>query len=56
LQLTDQAFNEEVSLRLKFEEKVNALFTSYEEIRHKYEKLLSDLRLKGEEEIVTRQM
>jgi hypothetical protein len=45
-----------VSLRLKFEEKVNAVFTSYEEIKHKYDRLLGDLRLRGEEEVVTRQM
>ena len=56
MHLTDQAFNDEVSLRLKFEEKVNAFFTSYEEIKHKYEKLLSELRLRGEEDIATRQM
>ncbi len=47
LHLTDQAFNDEVSLRLKFEEKVNAIFTSYEEIRNKYDRLLGDLRLRG---------
>lgn len=45
-----------MSLRLKFEEKVNAVFTSYEEIKHKYDRLLGDLRLRGEEEVVTRQM
>jgi hypothetical protein len=56
LHLTDQAFNDEVSLRLKFEEKVNAVFTSYEEIRHKYERLLADLRLKGEEEVANRKI
>jgi hypothetical protein len=43
LTLTDQAFNDEVNLRLKFEEKVNGVYNSYEEIREKYEKLLHDL-------------
>jgi hypothetical protein len=56
LNLTDQAFNEEVALRLKFEEKVNAVFTSYEEIRIKYDRLLADLRLKGEDEIASKQV
>jgi chromosome segregation ATPase len=56
LHLTDQAFNEEVNLRLKFEEKVNAVFTSYEEIKMKYDKLIMDLQLKGEEELSTRQI
>ena len=56
LNLTDQAFNDEVNLRLKFEEKVNAVFTSYEEIRNKYERLLDDLRAKGEEEVYSRQI
>jgi hypothetical protein len=30
LQLTDQAFNDEVNVRLMFEEKVNAIFSSYD--------------------------
>lgn len=30
LQLTDQAFNDEVNIRLKFEEKVNQMFSSYD--------------------------
>lgn len=30
LDLTDTAFNDEVNLRLKFEEKINAIYTSYE--------------------------
>lgn len=48
LQLTDEAFNNEVQLRLKFEEKVNSLFVSYDEIKVKYDNLLGELKVKNE--------
>ena len=38
-------------MRLKFEEKVNSMFTAYEEIRIKYEKLVESLNIKNGEEI-----
>jgi hypothetical protein len=46
--LTDEAFNNEVQLRLKFEEKVNSLFVSYDEIKVKYDNLLGELKVKNE--------
>lgn len=45
LQLTDQAFNDEVHTRLKFEEKVNQMFGSYEELKEKYDMVLEEFRL-----------
>jgi hypothetical protein len=46
LYLTDQAFNDEVNTRLKFEEKVNEMFGSYDELRSKYTNLLGEFRSK----------
>jgi len=37
-----------VQLRLKFEEKVNSLFVSYDEIKVKYDNLLGELKVKNE--------
>jgi hypothetical protein len=44
--LTDKAFNEEVSLRLKFEEKINAIYTTYEELKRKYLSITEDVEIK----------
>ena len=43
--MTDQAFNDEVHTRLKFEEKINQMFGSYEELKEKYDMVLEDFRL-----------
>jgi hypothetical protein len=43
-------------LRLKFEEKVNAVFASYEEIRLKYDSMLLELALKGDEGLSSKQV
>ena len=51
LQLTDCAFNDEVHIRLKFEEKVNQMFGSYEELREKYDMVLEQFRLNKDIEL-----
>jgi hypothetical protein len=39
----ERNFNDEVHLRLKFEEKINQVYTSYEELKEKYECLRQEL-------------
>ena len=51
LQMTDCAFNDEVHIRLKFEEKVNQMFGSYEELKEKYDMVLEQFRLNKDEEM-----
>jgi hypothetical protein len=33
LEIYEETFNEEVSLRLKFEEKINQVYSSYDELK-----------------------
>lgn len=47
LELTELSFNEEVSLRLKFEEKINSVFRSYNEVKEKYLNLRADFEIKN---------
>ena len=42
----EQAFNEEVSLRLKFENKINEIHGVHRELTNKHEKLYDDLKVK----------
>jgi hypothetical protein len=43
-------------LRLKFEEKVNAVYACYEEIKLKYDSLLLELTLRGDEGLSSKQL
>lgn len=48
LVLYEETFNEEVALRLKFEEKINQVYTSYDELKEKYEAVRGELSNKAE--------
>ena len=43
LQLYQKSFEEEVELRLKFEEKINQTYSSYEELKIKYDTMKQEL-------------
>jgi hypothetical protein len=47
-ELTDEAFNDEVALRLRFEEKINSINTAYNELKTKYSRLVEDLKVHRE--------
>jgi chromosome segregation ATPase len=44
--LYEESFNEEVFLRLKFEEKINQVYSSYDELKEKFESLRQELAYK----------
>ena len=46
--MTDEAFNDEVALRLRFEEKINSINTAYGELKTKYARLVEDLKVHRE--------
>ena len=48
LVLYEETINEEVALRLKFEEKINQVYTSYDELKEKFEAVRGELAGKGE--------
>lgn len=47
-ELTDEAFNDEVALRLRFEEKINAINTAYGQLKMKYARLVEDIKVHRE--------
>lgn len=47
LQMYEISFNEEVALRLKFQEKINIAYTCYEELKDKYEALRQEFGYKA---------
>ena len=46
LDVTERAFEDEVHLRLKFEEKINQVYVVYEELKEKHEHMREELREK----------
>jgi hypothetical protein len=47
--LYEESFNEEVALRLKFEEKINQVYTSHDELKEKYETVRIELSYKSDQ-------
>lgn len=47
--LYEESFNDEVFLRLKFEEKINQVYSSYDELKEKFECLRQELTYKTQQ-------